>query len=155
MAEKTPSQLIEERAAEMSDMDLYDSEPRHYVCVQTGMVFETYGEPAKCSPYTGSTEIVEQTPADFQKPTDIPANQKNPMQQTPLSPNPVPAGSAPKPGPDANWQNTPWSPNPAPDAQGTIGADQAGPQGFVAYPQQSMQPGHVPPYTTKQPGEKT
>ena len=152
MTDKSPSQLIEERVSEMDDMGMYNDleDEYNYTCMDTGMDFETYGEAAMYSPFTGSSNItmreeVTEQPSDYMKPTDIPSNQKNMQQQVPLSPNPAPT----QPGP-GSWQTTQLSPNPAPDAQGMIGADQAGPQGFVAYPQQS-----VPPFKTMPPNQKT
>lgn len=154
---KSPSQLIEERMSEMPDMMYNGEEPEYkYVCMDTGMTFETYGESASVSPFTGTSnimmreEVAEQTPADFQQMKDIPSSQKDPMKQTPVSQNPAPA----QPG-SGSWTNQPWSPNPASDQQGVVGADSAGPRGFVPYPQQSMQPGQVPPHVNKQPGERT
>jgi len=143
MTDKSPNQLIEERIQEMDKRGSYvDEKVYRYHCMSTGMVFETRGEPAQVSPFTGKNDIVEQ---DFQQMKDVPANQKDPMKQTPLMANPTPPDVPP-----ANWQNTPWAPNPAPDAQSTVGATSAGPQGFVPYPQQS-----APPHVNKNPGERT
>lgn len=139
---KSPSQLIEERVAEMGDEELTT-----YTCMDSGMTFEVLGE-AQFSPYTGSPNIVSEM--EFQQMKDVPPNQKDPMKQVPLQMNPAPA----QPG-AGSWQTTQLSPNPASDASGTVGADQAGPRGFVAYPQQSMQPGSVPPYQTMSPNQKT
>lgn len=149
MAAKTASQLIEARLKEMPmDMaypDDMESEYK-YTCMDTGLMFETYGEMASYSPFTGSMNISMMESVreqDSQKPTGIPASQANPMQQTPVAANPAPAGAP-------NWMNTPVSGNPAPDAQNLIGTVAADGQGYVPYPQQS-----VPPYTQMQPGMKT
>ncbi len=151
MSEKSTTQLIEERVHKLDEHGgaYADDTVYRYHCMSTGMMFETRGEPARVSPYTGGQDIQEQTPADFQKTTDVPANQKNQQVQTPLMPNPVPA-----PGPYYP-QNTPWAGNPAPDATGVVGATTADSRGFVPYPQQSMQPGTIPPHVNKAPGEKT
>lgn len=152
---KSPSQLIEDRVSEMDDMGMYGGndfgeDEYYYTCMDTGMRFETYGEAAMYSPYTGSSnivmseEVVEQ-PSDYMKSTDIPPSQKNMQKQVPPSMNPAPSQSGP-----ATWQTTQTSPNPAPDASSMVGATSAGPQGFVAYPQQS-----VPPYKTMPPNQKT
>jgi len=157
MTDKTPSQLIEERIQEMGPDMYHDSERMYmYTCMDTGMKFETYGQSATYSPYTGSMNIMamneDVNPSEYMKPSSVPPSQSNMHQQTPLHPNPVPAGSAPKGGPDYDWMNKPWAGNPAPDAQGVIGADASSValRGFVPYPQQS-----VPPHVNKNPGEKT
>ncbi len=155
---KNAKDLIEQKLKEMPNM-MYGNDSMEmtykYTCMSTGMMFETYGKPATYSPFTGGTDIEPMmdhqeavNPGEYMKPTGIPPSQANPQVQTPLAPNPVP------PAPPA-WQNQPWAPNPAPDAQATIGATQAAPTGYVPYPQQSMQPGAVPPHQKKKPGEKT
>lgn len=149
MSEKTASQLIEERVQSMGEKGpvLVGTKYR-YECMDTGMPFETLGEAAVCSPFTGGKnfqlkeEIAEQ---EYMQMTDVPANQKNQQVQTPLSPNPAPG----QPG-SASWQNTPWAGNPAPDASGSVGATSADGRGFVTYPQQS-----VPPHQTMTPGTRS
>ena len=148
MSDKSPNQLIEERVSEMDEHGgaYSDDTVYRYHCMSTGMMFETRGEPASVSPFTGTKDIKEQ---EYMQNTDIPANQKNMQVQTPVLPNPVPAS-----GPYYD-QNTPWAGNPAPDATGVVGATTADSRGFVPYPQQSMQPGTIPPHVNKAPGEKT
>lgn len=155
MSEKSPSQLIEERVQEMGAMGMYGSEyddsEYAYTCMDTGLCFETYGEPASYSPFSGSTNISMMESANNEQDsqmasTDIPPSQKDPQTQKPLQANPAPA----QPG-TGSWVNKPASANPAPDAQSTVGSTQANPtSGFVPYPQQS-----VPPFVNKQPGERT
>lgn len=140
--------LIEQRVRQMEkrgEMTFEDDRKRHfYACLDTGMPFSTIGEQARRSPFTGSINISEQSETEFQQMTDIPSNQKNPMQQTPLEMNPVPL----EPSPMANY---PWQDNPAPDMQDVIGADHAnGTSGYVPYPDKS-----VPPHVNKAPGDRT
>lgn len=155
--QKSPSQLIEERVDEMGPDTFGDlNEEFKYTCMDTGMIFETYGEPAAFSPYTGSPNIMEEVghpaeavnPNEYMKPTGIPPSQANMHKQVPIAPNPAATGPGLPP-------TTQVSPNPAPDVQGVIGAPTADPRGFLPYPQQSMQPGQVPPHVTKKPGERT
>ena len=149
--------LIEQRVDSMSKRgDLAFEDDRrvhHYACLDTGMPFKTIGEQARRSPFTGSTNIVEQTPAEFQALTDVPGSQKDPFAQTPVSMNPVPAtpgaGSDQAPAP---WYNAPIYDNPSPDMQGQIGADASGiaQRGYVPYPTKP-----VPPHVNKAPGDET
>ncbi|MCG8435641.1 MAG: hypothetical protein MJA83_16580 [Gammaproteobacteria bacterium] len=135
-----------------------------YVCMDTGMYFETYDGHAMYSPYTGSTNIgmagAEKEmaspmpppyygeavdPSQYMAPRPIPSNHQDPYTQNPVSPNPAPAQPA-----DTSWMNTPWTPNPAPDVQGRVGADDADPSGYVPYPGND-----VPPHKKKTPGDRT
>lgn len=150
----TPRQLIEERVSKLAkrgDFMMESQKVYNYACLDTGMPFRTFGEAAQRSPFTGTKNFTEQTSADFQKLTDVPSNQKNPMAQTPLSANPVP--SAPGAGPDsqAPWDtDLTWDDNPAPDASAAVGADTANPSGYVPYPGRP-----VPPHVNKNPGDRT
>ena len=142
---KNAKDLIAEKVQEMGPNG-FDSmqEEYKYTCMDTGLMFEAYGQVPMYSPYTGSSNIMAEEPGDtpmasgyesvnpgeYMKSTGVPSNQADPKKQNPLSPNPVPA-----PGPTD--QNTPWAGNPAPDASGTIGAIQADGRGFVPYPQSS------------------
>lgn len=153
---RSPRQLIEERVNQMSrkgDMSFEESQRVfHYACLDTGMPFRTFGEAATRSPFTGSRNITEQSPADYQELTDIPASQKDPMMQTPVSDNPVPSAPGAGPDSDAPWYNMPWDGNPAPDMSGVVGADAAsmGTRGYVPYPAKP-----TPPHVNKAPGERS
>ena len=56
MSKKTAKQLIDEKVNEMP-MDMEDYMEYKYVCMDTGMYFETYDEAAAFSPYTGTPNI--------------------------------------------------------------------------------------------------
>lgn len=93
----------------------------------------------------------------YMAPTAVPGTQKNPHKQQPLKANPVPSGSAPKAGPDADWMINQLMANPAPDTSALYGDDEAGADGYVPGPHKKTPAGtgKVPPYQVKKPGEKT
>jgi len=171
---KSAAELIEQRLQTLGE---HVGEAEYmYTCLDTGLQFETVGESASFSPFTGSANIegmgLEEPHADmdydpelddighygestdFMQDTPIPGNQQDPHKQNPLSANPTPSQSSSSPMGDM----TQTSANPGEDDDSDIGDDEADPStGFVPGENDDLEPGEedVPPFTTKSPGEKT
>lgn len=151
---KSAKALIEQRVREHHEYDPGEQAELVYVCLDTGLAFETFNNPAMYSPFTGSQNIsLEAHPEDYEgpavasddeygdeygmygeqvtatmQPTPVPPSQKDPKKQVPVSPNPIATEPPPR-------DNDPWTANPSPDAQGDIGAVRADARGFLPYPQ--------------------
>lgn len=143
--------LISQKLKEKGLSESFDKSVEYkYVCMDTGMFFESFDGHAVFSPYTGSKNISEVqneevNPSSYMEPSALPSNQTDAYSQNPLQPNPAPS----QPG-SSSWMNSPVSPNPAPDAQNRIGADDADPSGYVPYPGNN-----VPPHKEKKPEDRT
>lgn len=115
MSKKTAAQLIEEQVSEMGDMYMDSDVSYYYRCMETGLGFETFGEPASYSPFTGSPDIMaeEASSKDFE--------------QSPQGQNPVPSKGG------IDWKTKQTAANSAPSDKNPYGATSPDGKGFLPF----------------------
>lgn len=145
----TAKSLIEQKLKEMDQEDI-PAQEMYYVCTDTGLTFDTHGEAAEFSPFTGGRNIepiqgvgeANEVQASQTVDTPIPGNQTDPFTQNPLSPDPTGEISF-------DWSTVQTSDNPAPDQQSLIGDVEADSNGYL-----TIKPAAMPSFQTMRPNQK-